>query len=953
MDQVRRFLTRVFDIREGEFVRTFLMFSYLLIIIACYVTTKSVRDSLFLKRIGFNQLPYVYMVIAIVVGFISSFYSKAARRVSVNQLIRLTSLIAVFIFFVFWLLLRYNWPWMFYVLYIWVSIFIVVSTSQFWLLANYVFNPREAKRLFALIGSGGVLGGFLGGYFTKFGAFWFGTEGLMLWCIGFIGISILLLERTTKEAYLLSDINPREKAGPESESSRSETRRLLKIILNSRHLTLLTAILGITVILESFIDYQFKYFSDQSFGSQDQLTSFFGTLTAYGGVLSLIIQVFLTSRILKRFGVGVSILFLPISLFIGSLFLVFRPSLWAVAFLKISDLSFSNSIHRSGVELLYLPIPIRIKNQVKGFIDMFIDRLGRGVGGILLFLFSSVITLSIAQLSLFGCGLVFVWIILSIVIKREYLNSFRLALEKKTIEPEMLRVRISDSATLETLLRVLQSPDERQVLYAMELLTDANLDDWVPQLRLLVRHQSSKVRALAIENLTSLKDFDMMEAVTECLGDSDLSVRAEAIHFLCVDKNLNPSPRLREFLHHENYAIVVAAIHCMAKYQWHSDELISRDFIEHALKEEGERREVARVTAACALGLVNSSSQLQGYLPALLQDPSTEVVRNAVRSAGQILSWEAFPILIGKLADPTLRSDARETLLRYGPKIIGTLSNRLNDPNEPIAVRANIPKLLALTGRPEAADALIQSIHQPEQFLEYRVIKALNSMRINYQDLALDGQTINSLVIEELKDYYRLGLILHSMASEGHSGKAALPTAGSGGGTRTSGAQTVRHDVLQLLNKALQERMDQKLERAFRLLGLRYPPRDIYSAYSVIRSTKSHLRASAIEFLDNLLHPDLKSLLFPILEEAKTENFIRKGSQLLHLEIRSRSAYLEQLIRGRDPWLKAIAIYVAGSLGQIDLASAIRESLETQNLFVRETAQWSWGLLKNPQMVKG
>jgi len=58
--------------------------------------------------------------------------------------------------------------------------------------------------------------------------------------------------------------------------------------------------------------------------------------------------------------------------------------------------------------------------------------------------------------------------------------------------------------------------------------------------------------------------------------------------------------------------------------------------------------------------------------------------------------------------------------------------------------------------------------------------------------------------------------------------------------------------VLRLLRQALQERMDQKLERVFRLLGLRYPPADIYSAYSGLRSQRSDLRASAIEFLDNL-----------------------------------------------------------------------------------------------------
>ena len=184
--------------------------------------------------------------------------------------------------------------------------------------------------------------------------------------------------------------------------AQSETRRLLRLIRGSRHLTMLTAILGITVIVESFVDYQLKFLSSQAFDSQDQLTSFFGTLFAYLGVASLLFQVFLTGRILKRFGVGASILFMPVSLFAGSIVLAIFPSLWAGGFLKISDGSFRYSIHRSGIELLYLPVPMSVKNQVKGFIDMFIDRFGRGIAGLLLILFSRVLPLSISRAQLIG-----------------------------------------------------------------------------------------------------------------------------------------------------------------------------------------------------------------------------------------------------------------------------------------------------------------------------------------------------------------------------------------------------------------------------------------------------------------------------------------------------------------------------------------------------------------------
>jgi hypothetical protein len=88
----------------------------------------------------------------------------------------------------------------------------------------------------------------------------------------------------------------------------------------------------------------------------------------------------------------------------------------------------------------------------------------------LLIFFSQVLPLSISHLSLLVCGMIGVWIYLSLAIRKEYLNSFRLALEKKTLHPEMLRLPIADSATLEPILRVLDSPDERQVLYAVDPL---------------------------------------------------------------------------------------------------------------------------------------------------------------------------------------------------------------------------------------------------------------------------------------------------------------------------------------------------------------------------------------------------------------------------------------------------------------------------------------------------
>src|ERR1051326_9181690 len=168
--------------------------------------------------------------------------------------------------------------------------------------------------------------------------------------------------------------------------------------------TMMVFLLTIAVIFEAFIDYEYKLVSKQSIASKDHLTAFFGSITFYIGIFSLLFQMLVTNRILKRFGVGWAIQLLPAGLLAGFVALAIRPTLWAAAVLQLVDGAFSYSIHRSGMELLYLPIPPQTRNAVKGFIDMFVDRAGRAIGAVLLLLFTVVLALSIPSLSLIAAG---------------------------------------------------------------------------------------------------------------------------------------------------------------------------------------------------------------------------------------------------------------------------------------------------------------------------------------------------------------------------------------------------------------------------------------------------------------------------------------------------------------------------------------------------------------------
>src|SRR5262245_4933258 len=821
-----QFFEGSFDIRRQELGRVLLMSTYLLLVIASYSITKAVRDSLFVTQIGPAQLPYVYLLIAGAMGLLSIGYSRSINRIGLYRLIRTTSFIAISNLLLFWLVFRSNSAVWFYVLYVWGSLFGAVTASQFWLLATHVFNPREARRVFSWIGVGGILGGVFGGALTNRMAHWLGTESLLIVCSGMMAATVVLLRRVAHmnagaelNATVANPETSKQDRSPHSEETAGQT--LFQQVRSSRHLTMMVCLLTIAVIVEAFIDYEYKFVAKQSIASKDQLTAFFGSITFYIGIFSLLFQMLATNRILKRFGVGWAILLLPLGLMGAFLALAMRPALWTAALLQLVDGGFSDSVHRAGMELLYLPVPPQTRNAVKGFIDMFVDRAGRAAGAVLLLLFTAVLALSIPSLSIIASIFVAGWIAMAVVVKREYLHSFRQGLEKKAIEPESLDLGEVDRATMRTLLLLLSSDDERQVLYALDLLSNTHPNRWRDHVNRLIQHPSSAVRAKTLAVLAGWND---------------------------------PAIARDEFIHHPDY-------------------------------------ETARIATAVALRLQwTNSARNRALLNNLLYDRSIAVVREAIVTAGVIRYSEAVPFLTEKLADNRFRREARHALLQFGDAIIPDFVQRLSNDAEDPVIRRRIPKALALSGKQSAALALIERLHRLDFHLDYSVLKALNRMRTTSPDVIINEDLVRAAINKERNEYDQLRSVESRLR-----------------------VNQLNHPVFSLLLRAINERLQHRVERIFRLVGLIYSPHDIYSVYYNCH-IKPALRPAAIEFLDNLLDVELKKTVTPLLEEIlDPENAFRGPTPFQFITF---SAALSMLINGEDPWLKAIAEALQKQIGE-------------------------------------
>lgn len=371
--------SRFFDIRPGEATRIGLMAAFLFFLLAANNVIKIVRDALFLSRFAITELPYVYLLTALLASVFISIYSRYTSRLSLSQVILGSQVFIIFNVIIFWLLITfYDFGSVLYAFYMWSAIVGLIAVAQFWTLANDMFNSREGKRLFGMLTAAGTIGAMAGAFGANLAvSFLFGTKQL-LWLIvvlfaGAFGVACFAV----REGQTALAASPREEVPPEEIQAR-DANGIVGTLSGSRYLQTIAALIFVSVIVSTLIDYQFKAAAKQAYASTDELAAFFGSYYAWLSAVTMVTQVWLTGRLLMGLGLSWGLLLLPITLLAGSIGLLFRPGLFMATVTRLAEASLRTSVNRTTVEILYFPIPDFIKKKVKVFLDVTVERLGDG-----------------------------------------------------------------------------------------------------------------------------------------------------------------------------------------------------------------------------------------------------------------------------------------------------------------------------------------------------------------------------------------------------------------------------------------------------------------------------------------------------------------------------------------------------------------------------------------------
>ncbi|MBI2504138.1 MAG: cyclic nucleotide-binding domain-containing protein [Candidatus Latescibacteria bacterium] len=891
------------EVRREEWARLLpLSLAYGLVMASLYVL-KPVRNALFLNHLGIHQLPYVLLLVALVGGIAAGIFARFSRSVGIDRLIFGTFLVLMSNLLAFRLILPQEWPWVFYAFYVWVNLYGLIATSLLWLLTNALFDAREARRLFGFVGAGGIAGAILGGLFTGWMVEVVGTENLLFFCVGFLGICLVLvrLARPVQEGSF------QERRSPEG---------VLGSIARSDLLRLVGVTTGLTAVVATVADVQFNDIVNQAFPTKDAKTAFFGEFFAYLSLFAFLFQLLVTSRILRSLGVGAALLFLPLSLAGGSLALLLIPGLWGGIFVKLGDGGFRHSIHKSATEILFLPVPSDIKRRTKVFLDVTVDNLATGLGAILVLLLTGPVGVAYRHLSLLSLGLIAAWVGLIFRVRAAYVDAFRMALRRRSLDVHRETVGVSDVSAIRILLKALESPDEQEVLYALDLLETVRNVHLTPHLVRLLYYPSEAVRRRVLHILVAEGDRSVLPEVKPLLNDASIEVQVEAVNYICMYDKLPPMEQIRRLLNDPQNITRAAAAACLIVHHQDASALsLARQTLEEMLR--GDWGDQGKMAATKTLEVIQDAS-LYSHLVSLLEDRSPAVAIQAIQTAGVIQRPEYIFSLTRKLEDRRFRGYGVRALAQYGADALDGLRTLLADGATSLDLKKGILRVLALIQAQASVELLVGVLGYSDASMRYEALRALNRLRTGDGPLHFHPEAVRAVLGREVRDYYETLSLLHACCPERE--------------------EAGRDGCTDLLGCVLRERLGHALERIFRLLGLLYPHRDIRSAYSALTGRQRDLRPGALEFLDNVLSPDDRRRIVPLVDDLSLEERLRRGGARLEEMNRGREGILLSLMHGEDAWLRACAVYTVGQRRIVSLLSRVEAAQADEDPLVREAA---------------
>ena len=522
-------LASLLNIRADEGRLVFLV----AVVFACIQAGQGMGDNaasaLFLLRYGVDFLPYMYLFVGALTFITTLIYSTALGRFDKGKFF--SSLIAIFIGLLILeraaILLPF--PLLYPVLWLTINGMSMILGTFVWNLAGEVCDARQAKRLFPLFTSAGILGSVIGNAVTGVAARLLGTDNLLLLYAVLLGISFYLM-RIIANGYF-----QKTKTFKDKSNLWNDLRLGFDFVRVSPLMRLIAYSSILFSVLFFAVAFPFNKVVTTSFTDEAGVAGFFGLFNSITTASTFLVSLFLASRIYTRLGIINGVFLMPLTyIFSFAVFAGFYD-LNGAAIARFAQLVILSGIAGTAWNALFNVVPSQKRGQVLAFNNGVPSQIGVALSGVLLIVGEQLLT--VQQIFLMGTILAFVCGVFIWQMRKAYAQALVDALQAGRLEvfsadETSFTGFQGDAAVLDVATRALNDSKATTRRLAAEMLGRMESDSAIPHLMRLLSDPEPAVRASAVSSLGALCADSAVNEIISLLDDPDDHVREEALTVL-------------------------------------------------------------------------------------------------------------------------------------------------------------------------------------------------------------------------------------------------------------------------------------------------------------------------------------------------------------------------------------------------------------------------------------
>jgi len=666
-------LASFLQIRSGEAQLVVLVAALFALIEAGRGLGGNAADALFYTRFGVEYLPYMFMLLGAANFAVSLSYAASLGKFDQRRFFVLVLIALAVVILIERAAIALEVAALYPVL--WISINIISSTVGLlsWNIAGAVCDARQAKRLFAIFVSAGILGSVIGNFVTGPLAQILGTPNLLV-----LYAAVLFVCAWFARSIIRRFFKPIAKRG-ETTSFIAEIRAGFDYVRASSLFKLMAVGSVLFSILYFSISFPFSTAVSASFSTEAEVAGFLGVFSGIATAITFFVSLFIASRLYARIGVVNAVLLLPLAYLAGFVLFAINFSLINAAMARLLQLIVLGGIAGTAYSTFFNVAPADKRGQVRSFDSGVPEQIGVALSGVLLILGQRVLTPTqifiMGMLGSIVCG-VLVW-----RLRRSYGQALLAALRAGRIDVFAANERAfagvqGDANAIRTVTQALHDPKPSTRRIALDLLARLQWRAEASAIVPVLHDPDRDVRLAAIHAVGDLHASETASSIVPLLQDDDAEIRAAALHVL--PDMFPPITRpLIETIDHllsdtEIDVQLQAAIALLRFKQpdraWPALDRLLRD-----------PQTATRARTVEALGKSSAAFDPAPLVKAL-QDSSVLVRRAACHALAHTRSDSAIPPLVDRLSDTdsAVRAAAAQALQHFGNTATPSVLHVLN-----------------------------------------------------------------------------------------------------------------------------------------------------------------------------------------------------------------------------------------------------------------------------------